>query len=544
MRVRGSFVFILALALVAATPANAAIFGVPTNLNAAGQVTAASQDPPGWLVLERLNSGSGNGDSVHQIRFFVEVTGTTLDMRVFDPGLSGARDLGNPVTFQYRLLSPSGALKGVLTIGADTAGTENTLVRFACQDANTTALFNAVNAGAGATNRIWGQGGGATNCAPLAAGLYIFEATATTNAAVEGRNAFGVEFRDSAGNPYNAYTIGTGDATIATVSATDTSMISGGVAGDRPTANVSGYTAFFPYVNRGCSIEASNFDLDANNAEGNGSVATIVDVLGGSTTIARSDDDDVAATTVTVEASTIANPISNNYGMYTLTTQLDEWATAQNHVDWRIADFRGAAASGTLPRIPTAPIRMYLPNSYAACSASGCTLTAPQEPILAGSAVLVSGENPPLPGGATTRFAITGTVSNPGTTAITNVQITVPLATGTTFVSQTGTIDGTAATCTVASGAGFRRCTFATLAAGSYASVVVEVDYQPAATGLQDLTAAPANPTTDAMLWAQYTPASQSATFTRTETLGPICELSVTAATSIDLRVRAPGAPG
>ena len=57
----GSFL-ILALALVA-TPVSAAIFGVPTNLNAAGQVctavgtpagcAAVSADPPGWLVLER-----------------------------------------------------------------------------------------------------------------------------------------------------------------------------------------------------------------------------------------------------------------------------------------------------------------------------------------------------------------------------------------------------------------------------------------------------------------------------------------------------------
>src|SRR5215831_15414604 len=138
---------LLALFISLAAPARAAIYGVPTNLNAAGQVTAASVDPPGWLVLERLNSGSANGDVVHQIRFFVEVTGTTLDVRVFDPGLgspttvaSGARDLGNPVTFQYRLLSPSGAVKGVLTIADDTAATENTLVRFACQDAGTTAL--------------------------------------------------------------------------------------------------------------------------------------------------------------------------------------------------------------------------------------------------------------------------------------------------------------------------------------------------------------------------------------------------------------------
>src|SRR4029078_10250443 len=133
------------------------------------------------------------------------------------------------------------------------------------------------------------------------------------------------------------------------------------------------------------------------NAEGNGSIATIVDTLGSATNLARSNNDSVAATTVGVEAATIANPISNNYGMYTLTTQLDEWATAQNHVDWRIADFQGATAGApaNLPRHPPSPIRSYLPNAYSAWGASAPPLTAPREPVLAGSAVLVSGENPP-----------------------------------------------------------------------------------------------------------------------------------------------------
>lgn len=541
------------LALACAAPVQAAIFGVPTNLNAAGQVctavgvpagcTAVSADPPGWLVLERTNAGSANGDVVHQIRFFVEVTGTTLDIRVFDPGLSGARDLGNPVTFQYRLRNPTNtATLGTLTIGADSAATENSLVRFACQELSTTALFNAPNAPASAANRIWGAG--ATNCAPLAPGLYIFEVTASTPATTEGRNAFGVEFLDSAGNPYNAYTIGNADDTITAAAATDTSMVTGAVAGDRPTANVSGYTAFFAYVNRGCSIDASNFDLDANTAEGNGSVATIVDTLGVATNLGRSNDDNVATTTVTVESATIANPISNNYGMYQLTTQLDEWATAQNHVDWRIADFQGATAGApaTLPIHPNSPIRTYLPSAYSACSASGCTLAAPQEPVLAGSAVLVSGENPPLPGVPTTRFALTATVANPGPSAITNVQITIPLATGAAFATQTSTIDGSASGCSDTSAGTYRRCSFATLAAGSYASLVVEVDYNPPANGLQNLTGAPAAgaPPPNTTIWAQYTPASQSATFTRTETLGPICELSVNAAASVDMNLRNP----
>jgi len=436
------------LALGLAAPAHAARIGVPTNLNAAGQActavgtpagcTAASADPPGWFVLERLDSGSANGDIVHQVRFFVEVTGTTLDVLVFDAGLSGARDLGRTVDTRYRLLDPNGNVKGsgpgpggsgAVVIGADTAAlTEDRLARFTCRQ-NNAPTFVTPDAAFGNNNRIWGTATGNNRCTALAPGLYIFEVTiqgSTGDPTYEGRNAFGVEFRDSTGNPYSAYTIGNADNTIATVAATDTSMITGAVAGDRPTANVSGHTAFFPYVNRGCTIDTINFDLDADNAEGNGSVATLVDTLGAATDLARSNSDNVATTTVSVEPAGVTNLDSNNYGMFTLRTQLDEWATAQNHVDWRVADFQGSTA-GTptnYPRRPTSPIRTYLPNDYSACATSGCTLTAPQEPILAASAVLLSGENPPLPGGTATRFALTATVANPGTTAITNVQTT------------------------------------------------------------------------------------------------------------------------
>ncbi len=541
-----------------AAPADAARFGVPTNLNAAGQVctavgtpagcTAVSADPPGWFVLERLDSGSANGDVVHQVRLFVEVTGTTLDIRVFDAGLSDARDLGRTVTTRYRLRNPTNTttIAGV-TITTDNATTENRLARFACQEGSATAAFRTPDTAFGATNRIFGTG--AAPCAALAPGLYIFEVTiqgSTGDPTYEGRNAFGVEFLDSAGNPYNAYTIGNADNTIATVAATDTSMITGAVAGDRPTANVSGYTAFFPYVNRGCTIEAIDFDLDANNAEGNGSVATLVDTLGAASDLARSNNDDVATTTVSVEPAGVANLVSNNYGMFALRTQLDEWATAQNHVDWRIADFQGSAAGvpANYPRRPTSPIRTYLPNDYSACQTSGCTLVAPQEPVLAASAVLLSGENPPLPGGAATRFALTATVANPGATPITNVQITVPLVTGATYVagSQIGTIDGAAATCTDGSAAGYRRCTFATLAAGSYASLGFEIDFQPPASGVQNLTGPPAagSPPPNTTVWAQYTPASQSPTYPRTETLGPICQMAVNAAPLSDLQLLNP----
>ena len=207
-------------------------------------------------------------------------------------------------------------------------------------------------------------------------------------------------------------------------------------------------------------------------------------------------------------------------------------------MDWRIADFQGSTAGvpANYPRRPTSPIRTYLPGDYSACETSGCKLTAPQEPVLAASAVLLSGENPPLPGNAATRFAMTATVANPGTTAITNVQITVPLVTGATYVTgtQVGTIDGATAACTDGSSAGppaLHRCTFATLAAGSYASLGFRDRLPASGDRGQNLTGAPA-----AAVPAQHhrvgTVHAGVAVddYSRTETLGPICQIAVNAA--------------
>jgi uncharacterized repeat protein (TIGR01451 family) len=548
-RTSGSGASVAALCAVVSlfsAPARAAIFGVPTNLNADGTTSAASADPPGWLVLERQNSGSANGDVVKQIRFFIEVTGPTLDVRVFDAGLSGARDLGNAVNTRYALHSPTGATLGggTLTIGADTATTEDRLARFACRQSNT-PVFQTIDATLNANNRIWGTATG--NCAPLAAGVYVFEISIQSNAATEGRNAFGVQFVDSAGTPYNAYTIGNADNTISPPAPTDTSLIVGAVNGDRPVASTSGPVVFYPYVDRGCSVQASNFDLDANSPDGNGSSASMLDALGVTTGLAPSNDNDNATTTVVVEPTGSANYESLNYGMFRLDTVLDDSATPFNHVDWRIADFQGSIAGvpANFPRRPTNPIRTYVPSGYSGCGPSGCAMVAPAEPVLLSSTRVVSGENPPLPGGASTRLLLTSTVYNQSSLPLSNVQITVPIPIGGTYVagSLTPTIEGTAAACTSAPGAGYQRCTFASLPAGQVASLNVEVDYQPPATGVQLLSASPAagSPPPNTTLWAQYTPPWSSTTFARTETLGPLCPLAVVAAVAADVHLTKSG---
>ena len=99
----------------------------------------ASVDPPGWLVLSGPTASNSVGDPVHQMRFFIEVENRgagaadeTLDIRVFDAGTSGARDGtgGTNSTTRYQLFTPAGASLADVSIGNDAAATtQNRLAR-------------------------------------------------------------------------------------------------------------------------------------------------------------------------------------------------------------------------------------------------------------------------------------------------------------------------------------------------------------------------------------------------------------------------------
>jgi hypothetical protein len=144
-------VAVVLAALASPTAARAGIFGVPTGVNYTTGASGGS-NPPGWLVAQGVNPEFG--DSTGQQRFFIEVTGTTLDILVFDPGMSGARDItgDGDLRTTYTLYSPSGAvLSTVANLNNDNASTENRLARFTppCGAAPTSCGFFQLNSGSG-----------------------------------------------------------------------------------------------------------------------------------------------------------------------------------------------------------------------------------------------------------------------------------------------------------------------------------------------------------------------------------------------------------
>lgn len=492
----------------------------------------------------------------HQARFFIEITGSTLDIKLFDPGTglsaaNGQLDSNTAavaMTTRYQLLDPSGAIYnpgggvaegGPLVQGFDTTAgviTENRLVRLSCNSGAAPSL-TAANAGTP-------FGGGAGSCATaLSPGLYILEVTVTSTTC--STNAYGLSVTDSTGNPYNVYTTGTADDTFATVAATDSTLEygRGNTGGGIANAIVS-----YPYVNRGCSATAMNFDSDSS-----GTMA-LVDVLGATTPLTVSANDATATTVVTVENVAGVNYAINNYGVFTQTQTLAGAGT--NFVDIRYADWQSAAAGSpaNLPFHPVDPLRTYLPNGYSACGAASCTMVAPTEPVLLQAAVISSGNNPPVVGvGQSTTYLLTVTLHNPTSNPITNPVVTLPydptpsVGGSASFVSGSDScsLNGVGALCTFGAGSAggydFRTATFVgTIPAGSALSFQYEVTVADiTSAGAFDLTAPPS--AVDPVTEATYTPAFNSGAFPQTENLGALCQLRADTTATVLTRARVQG---
>ena len=359
--------------------ADAGIFGVPTNLTADGQLTIASVNPPGFFILTgRLDNASG--DVEHQIRFFIEVTGPILDLKVFDAGRSSARDDGQAnTTTTYQLIRPDNTVQVTASPGLDTPFTDNRLARL-----NSAGVF--VPADTLASTHVVNPG--------------LYELRVTINGGNNSlRQAFGLDIRDGSGNHYNVFTIGQ-------LTGLDSAFIGGAwtTSDSAPPANITQPMALYAHVDRGCTVNASNYHMQTAS-----STASLVDALGASNTLAMSGTNAVNDV-LTVESTASVNQEATNYGLWALTNNI---GAQQNIVDWRFADYQGwSAAPGAGPGDPVSPIRMYLPNGYAPAGGNP-NAVAPLEPILLAGYRLVSGPNPGQPG-TPTRYQLTASLFNAG----------------------------------------------------------------------------------------------------------------------------------
>ncbi len=372
---------------LAARTASAAIFGVPNG----------ATDPNGWFLLDGTASLNADGDTVHRMFFKIEVTGTTLNIQVFDAGNSGARDLTaaprTATNTTYTLRDPSGTVLATNTIGNDTGGgttTDNNLRCF-----STTGVFRAI---------------GDARCPfTVQPGLYEFQVTMGAGTEV---NAFGLSIPNyqvysstdtSPNNPENGQIV---DGALNT---------SDGGTPPALVANITQPTIMYPYVDRGCQLTTTNFDMDAvGGGAGAGSSGTLLSRLSTSTTLTMSSSTVAVDDAITfITAATQAQ----DYGIYRLDNNT---GTQQNLIDWRVADYTGVTTPGAqLPHNPNAPLRIYLPADGSLPGAP----VAPVEPRLEQSLTPLGGADPPAVG-STSYVEVNVLLTNPTASAMTSVTVT------------------------------------------------------------------------------------------------------------------------
>jgi hypothetical protein len=331
-----------------------------------------------------------------------------------------------------------------------------------------------------------------------------------------------VDIRDQAGTSLNVYTIGR-------TAAEDTTFLTGtnNVSEDAPAPGITQPIRFYPFVDRGCTMQTSNYDMDVISTPGLGSSGTLLDLSGVTTNLTMSPDSSHRENTVVVEPTAGVNTESTNYGMFTLDNNT---GAQRNWLEWRMADYLGWSDNpANAPRNPTNPLRMYLPNRNAV---TGTGLIAPAEPVLRTSLRYISGPNPPTPGQAT-RLGIYAHLDNFNAQPITNALISIGVPAPTivdTTTPITAYIEGLPSTCSSSTlTPTLAQCTFASpVPAGQTATILFFVTLTPPAPGVYLVTGAATSPSPVATARASY-----SSPFATTENVGPVCEMRVDTATII-----------
>jgi len=531
------------VAAAAAFPANLAGIGFSPPLASTnpstnwGVPTRRAQIPGGTPEVTGTTVTSDNGDVEHEADFFIEVTSTAnpLMVRIFDADTSHGYDYNFGGAFNtsitYTLFDPSGATVSSVVVGA---GARTDLDQ----------RIATLNSG----NTLTVRGGG-INLAAGRTGLYRVQVLATNGSDV---NAFGVWV-----DGFHTYTF---------------NAIFGPLYTDGGPPNVTNLDSarVYPYFDRGCEYTSSAFDDDTQAWPGIS--GTITTRLGQAFALTLSPNNEHLETLIapTPGGSALSN-VETDYGLQTLSSILAPVGDENNLVTWRAPDFQGWVDGGTTaPPVPVPPgnpavnptptlrtspspafpqtpfgattntfIRHYLPRY----DETPTTAAAPYAPYAMQSATPLAGDPPVV--GTPAFYAVMVTVVNPDpVNAMTNVVLTAPVPAPAQYVTTGTNVNGPASatgggvvgTCG-APCSGNITSTWATIPANTAVTLSYAVKVTAAAVGQRlYLTGGPAvrgggkNPAANAAptpgTTATFTPAWSSATFPRTESLGPLCDLS------------------
>ncbi len=501
-------------------------FGVPTR--------RAPIPGEAFALLGPTYSTDG-GEPEDELNLFIEVTDTSspLMIRIFDPNVRDGYDVPLTGAFdtpvRYTLYDPAGTQLTQVTIAGN--GSVDLDQRIATLNSGNTLTVRGAGVALAANRQ----------------GLYrlLIELTASND-----WQGFGVWV-----DRFNTYTYNFATGTSATT-------------GAAPLLIPQSPFRMYPYLERGCEFTTSIFDGDSVA----GTAIPIESRLGQAFTTTMSGNGVHAETTIapTPGGSPRSN-VETDYGLYTMEGTTAPNLTEFNIITYRAPDFQGwtdaggtgvplPAPRGNTPADPTPSLRTSpgpaYPQAFSATSnnfvrhylprydEAPTQEVSPYAPYVMHSATPITGDPPAV--GVPARYVVLATVVNPDpVNAMTNVTLTSPVPAPTLYVdSGTGVTSGASATgggsvtTCAAPCSGTITTTWATIPAGSAATLSYAVQVTATSAGQRlYLTGGPplrgggatpaANTAPTPGTSATFSPAWSSAAFARTESLGPLCDLSV-----------------
>jgi hypothetical protein len=509
-----------------ASAAPSSNFGVPTR---------RAPIPGEGFALIAPSYATAGGEIERELNLFIEVTDTSspLLVRIFDPNVRDGYDVnltgGYDTPARYSLYDPAGTLLTQVTIAANGA-------------VDLDQRIATLNGG----NTLTVRGAGVALAANRE-GLYRLRIELTSSDDWHGFGVWVDRFH------VYSYTFATG-----------TSATTGGFPRLIPQDTFRAH----PYFDRGCEYTSSIFDGDSVA----GTAIPIVSRLGQSFTTTLSGNGVHTETTIDPTPGGAAfSSIETDYGLHTMVGTTAPNLNEFNVITFRSPDFQGwtdaggtgmpvPVPSGNAAVNPTASLRTspgpafpqtlgatsnnFLRHYFPRYDETPSTSAAPYAPYAIHSATPLAGDPPVV--GTPSFYAVLVTVTNPDpANAMTNVTLTAPVPAPAQYVitgtnvsgPATATGGGSVSTC-AAPCSGNVTASWPTIPAASAVTLAYAVSVTPSVAGQRLFVtggpsvrgggAAPAaNTAPTPGTTASFTPAWSSATFARSESLGPLCDLSV-----------------